>query len=129
MLSDARSVLVVDDFADIREFLTLVLEDRGYRVRAAEHGAAALETIKRETFGVILLDIQMPVMDGLEFVRNYRSLPGHQAHLVVMTAGHDAALYAEHVGADRYLAKPFELDAVVTLVDELTDGCTCSHGR
>jgi len=125
MPSDARSVLVVDDFADIRELLRLALEEEGYRVRVCEHGAAALEMVERETFGVILLDIQMPVMDGVEFVRVYRSLPGHQAHLVVMTAGHNARLYAERVGADRYLAKPFELDEVLTLVGELSDGGPC----
>ena len=53
MLSDARSVLVVDDFADIRELLRLALEEEGYRVRVCEHGAAALEMVERDTFGVI----------------------------------------------------------------------------
>ena len=44
-----------------------------------------------------------------------------------MTAGHNARLYAERVGAERYLAKPFELDEVLTLVDKLSGGSPCSH--
>jgi two-component system, chemotaxis family, chemotaxis protein CheY len=88
-------------------------------VRTAEHGAAALETIESDTFDVIMLDIQMPVMDGFEFVRAYRELPGHQARLVIMTAGHDARHYAERVQADSYLAKPFDMDALLTVVTGL----------
>jgi hypothetical protein len=53
----------------IRDFITLALGDDGYTVRGAENGAAALDVIRVDTFAVILLDIQMPVMDGLEFVR------------------------------------------------------------
>jgi two-component system chemotaxis response regulator CheY len=119
MMPRSRSVLVVDDQPEIRDLLKLVLAEYGYPVRTAEHGAAALETIKANTFGVILLDIQMPVMDGLEFVQAYRAQPGHQAPLVVITAGHDAKQYAEMVQADAYLSKPFDLDTVLATVGEL----------
>jgi two-component system chemotaxis response regulator CheY len=68
---------------------------------------------------VILLDVQMPVMDGVEFVRAYRSLPGHQAEIVIMTAGHGAKEHANRVGADRYLVKPFDLEEVLTVVESI----------
>jgi CheY-like chemotaxis protein len=64
-----RSVLVVDDYAELRDFVRLAFRDEGYRVRTAEHGTAALQHIGVDTFDVILLDIQMPVMDGVPCVR------------------------------------------------------------
>jgi CheY-like chemotaxis protein len=113
-----RSVLVVDDDPTIRALFMIALQDEGYRVSTAEHGAAALKAVERDTFQVIVLDIQMPVMDGVEFVRAYRALPGHQARLVIMSAGKDARRYCDQIGADHYLAKPFELDSLLTTVKE-----------
>jgi CheY-like chemotaxis protein len=114
------SVLVVDDQKEIRELATLVLQDAGYNVHCAEHGAAALEALNADdSVSVILLDMHMPVMDGWEFARRYRSNPHAHAPLVVMTAAQDARRYAAEVEADRFLAKPFELDDLVSTVDEL----------
>ena len=67
-----------------------------------------------------MIDMNMPVMDGCGFVRVYRLLPGHQARLVLMTAGHSGAQTAQQLGVDRYLAKPFELDDVLRVLGELT---------
>jgi CheY-like chemotaxis protein len=120
-MTGRRAVLVVDDNREIRDLLKTVLQEHGFPVRTAKHGVEALEKIELDTFSVILLDIQMPVMDGESFVRAYRAVPGHQAHLVVMTAGQDARVYAEHVGADHYLAKPFDLDDVISIVGGLAD--------
>jgi DNA-binding response OmpR family regulator len=117
----AHSVLIIDDYADIRNLLTIALQDAGYRVRTAQHGVEALEQIESDTFCVIMIDVQMPIMDGVEFVSAYRSLPGHQARLIVMSAGHDARIHAERVGADRYLAKPFDMDVLLSVVGELID--------
>jgi two-component system, OmpR family, response regulator MprA len=121
-MSRSHSVLVVDDHAEIRDLLKLALVDEGYTVRSAENGAAALERIRADTFAVILTDIQMPIMDGVEFVRLYRALRGHQAGLLIMTAVLDRIGCAEKVDADRFLTKPFELDDVLTMVGGLT-GC------
>jgi CheY-like chemotaxis protein len=115
-----QSVLVVDDQSEIRELARLVLQDAGYTVHCAEHGAAALEAVDREPPAVILLDMHMPVMDGWQFVREYRSAPVRHVPLIVMTATHDARRYASEVGADRFLAKPFELDDLLNTVAELT---------
>jgi CheY-like chemotaxis protein len=123
------SVLVVDDQKEIRELATLVLQDAGYTVHCAEHGAAALEAIKRQPLAVILLDMHMPVMDGWEFVRRYRSSPDGHAPLVVMTAAHDARRYANEVDADRFLAKPFELDELLSTVEELVGRCPSHQKR
>jgi CheY-like chemotaxis protein len=119
-VSQSHSVLIVDDHDEIRNLLKLALSDECYAVRSAENGAAALEIVRGDTFDVILIDVEMPVMDGVEFVSVYRSLPGHQAQLVIMTAGHNAQMYAERVGADAYLPKPFELDDVLAITAELS---------
>jgi CheY-like chemotaxis protein len=116
------SILVVDDSAEIRELVQLTLESEGYRVRTAEHGAAALDTIAGDTFSVILLDIQMPVMDGVDFAQAYRSLPGHRARLLVMTAGHNAGRYAQQLGADGHISKPFDLDKLISTVRSFAGG-------
>jgi CheY-like chemotaxis protein len=111
-----RPVLVVDDYAEIREFVKLALRDQGYVVHTAEHAPAALERIDLEAFAVILLDGQMPVKDGTEFVREYRSIPGHQPHVVVMTAEDNAQQYAEQIQADAYVSQPLDVDQIVAAV-------------
>ena len=116
------SILVVDDSAEIRELVQLTLESEGYRVRTAEHGAAALDTVAGDTFSVILLDIQMPVMDGVDFAQAYRSRPGHRARLLVMTAGRNAGRYAQQLGADGHIAKPFDLDKLISTVRAFAGG-------
>jgi CheY-like chemotaxis protein len=81
-------VLVIDDDDDIRDMVFLVLAEEGYRVQAVENGAVALDPVRRRTFGLILLDMDMPVMNGQASAAAYRFLFAFRARLVVMTAGH-----------------------------------------
>jgi len=67
-LDEARRVLVVDDDADWREFLKVCLEDLGYEAIEASDGQEALDSLSREHYGVMLLDLNMPGMSGLEVV-------------------------------------------------------------
>jgi two-component system response regulator MprA len=112
-------VLIVDDDPDICDFVEWGLADRGYEVMSAGNGMEALEKIAAKRPGAIILDMLMPVMNGREFVRAYRELPGPHAPIVVMTAYLDPAAVAKEVGAQGYISKPFDL---VTLVDILR-GC------
>jgi DNA-binding response OmpR family regulator len=111
-------VLVVDDRADIRELIALSLSAEGYRVRCAEDGMAALLSLMSELPDVILLDLNMPIMDGWEFARIYRAFSRDQAPLVVMSAALDGRAAAAKLQADGYLAKPFELDDLLGAVRE-----------
>jgi two-component system, chemotaxis family, chemotaxis protein CheY len=120
-MTNQGPVLVVDDDNDIREMAYLVLTEEGYEVHTAEHGAAALQHIRRERFGLILFDLNMPVMDGKVFATVYRSLFRFQAPLVVMSAAMDACSWAEQARADGYLAKPFNFDILIDTVHQLTD--------
>lgn len=121
-MTPVRPVLVVDDDDSIREFVSVALTDEGYEVLTAEDGAAALETVQRRQPGVILLDMRMPVMDGWEFARAYRAFPDPHVPIVVVTAARDAADRAAQIQADGYLAKPFDLDDLLAIVERFVGG-------
>lgn len=109
-------VLVVDDDEGIREFVTLALSDEGYEVMTAPHGAAALSIIGESQPDVILLDMRMPTMDGLEFSQIYRQTPGPHAPIIVLTAARDVPGRAAQVESDGCLGKPFDVDDLLSLV-------------
>ena len=111
------SVLVVEDDQDLSALLELVLADAGYAVRVAGDGLAALRRVEEAMPGVILLDMRMPVMNGWEFAREFRARYGRACPVVVVTAAENARLRAEEIGADGWLAKPFDLDAVLDMVE------------
>ena len=109
-----KKVLVVDDEPGLRQSLGLLLSDAGYSVTAESDGRKALERALAEPFDMVLCDVRMPEMDGLTFLRSYRSRGG-VALVIMMSAygGEDAALAAMKEGAYDYLPKPFRPDEVV----------------
>jgi CheY-like chemotaxis protein len=113
----SEHVLIVDDEQDIRDFLALALENQGYRVTTADNGAVALSHVARDPADVVLLDMRMPVMDGWAFAEAYRQTPGPHAPIVVLTAAENAGLRAAQIKAEDYLAKPFDLDELLRVVD------------
>jgi DNA-binding response OmpR family regulator len=111
------SVLVVEDDVDLSSLLEMILRDAGYAVRTAGDGEQALARVGEQMPGLILLDMRMPVMNGWEFAREFRERHGRAAPIVVVTAAENARLRAEEIGADAWLEKPFELDAVLETVE------------
>jgi CheY-like chemotaxis protein len=116
-------VLVVDDDDQIRAVLADLLTWEGYTVAIADNGEAALAQIERAAPRVMLLDMRMPVLDGWgvarELGRRELAIP-----TVVMTAAQDARRWAQEIGADAYLAKPFEIqDLMATLERLLAERC------
>lgn len=118
--AEHHDVLVIDDDDHIRRLASLALELEGYQVATAPHGTAALEQIKRQAPGIILLDMWMPVMDGWAFSQAYRAMPGPHAPIVVLTANPSPASCASQIGATAYLTKPFELDELLAKVGSLS---------
>jgi CheY-like chemotaxis protein len=112
------TILVVDDDRAIREILADVLGLEGYPVVTAVNGAEALAQVEHALPRLILLDMRMPVMDGWAFARALRER-GLELPIVVMTAAQNARAWAREVGADHFLAKPFELDDLIALVQRL----------
>lgn len=113
-------VLVVDDEESIRDVVCDVLDQEGYPVATATNGAEALDVMESEHPCVVLLDMRMPILDGWGFMRALRER-GLHAGVLVMTAAQSARRWAEEVGADGYVAKPFELGH---LLDEVERLCT-----
>ncbi len=107
-------LLVVDDEPGLRQSLRLILADEGHEVAEAADGAGALARSAEEAFDVILCDVRMGRMDGLEFLRRYRD-GGGSALVIMMSAygSEDAAIEAMKEGAYDYIAKPFRADEVV----------------
>jgi two-component system response regulator MprA len=108
-------VLVVDDDAGIREFIRLGLEDEGYAVSTAANGLQALESVAASQPALVLLDLQMPVMNGWQLQVRLReehsSIP-----VVFMSAIDDVADQAALHGAAGSLAKPFGLQRLLDMV-------------
>ncbi len=109
-------VLVVDDDEVILGAVAGILGQEGYRVDTATNGSEALEAIERTHPDLVLLDMRMPVLDGWAFARTLRER-AIDLRIVVMTAAQDARRWAEEIGANAYLAKPFDLDDLIAIVE------------
>lgn len=104
-------VLVVDDQFGIRVLLQEVLQREGYQIFQAPNGQTALEIVKREQPDLILLDMKIPGMDGLEILRNVRKLE-FDTKVIMMTAYGELDLIQEamDMGALAHFTKPFDID-------------------
>jgi PAS domain S-box-containing protein len=114
-------VLVVDDGEENRELVRLVLEEAGLRVSGAENGSVALKKVGEERFDVLLMDMQMPVMDGFTATRLLRKT-GLKVPIIALTAhamkGFEQAVL--EAGCTGYLTKPIDIDKLLqTLADAL----------
>ena len=110
-------ILIIDDDAGLRKSLSLILDDAGYDVVQAEDGQAGLETAREQLPDIILCDVRMPKLGGLEFLEAY-SEAGGEALVLMMTAygSLDLAVEAMKRGAYDYLPKPFGADEVLLTV-------------
>jgi two-component system response regulator AtoC len=109
-----RRVLVIDDEAGLRHTLLLILRDEGYRVTVADDGESGLRTALAEQPDLILCDIRMPRMGGLDFLQRYQE--GGGTGLVIMMSAYGAletAVEAMRRGAYDYISKPFNADEVL----------------
>jgi CheY-like chemotaxis protein len=116
LLSPAKRILVVDDEPSIRALVSECLGDSGYLVDLARDGAEALDQARRRRPNVILLDLEMPGMDGWAFMAVRRHEQSVSAPVAVMSAVLGLAQHAASVQADAYLAKPFHLDVLLRTV-------------
>jgi two-component system chemotaxis response regulator CheY len=117
-----KTCLVVDDSSVVRKIARRILEDLGFEIVEAEDGEKALEACKSAMPTAILLDWNMPVMDGYEFLGNLRRMPGGDAPKVVFcTTENDVAHIARalHAGANEYIMKPFDKDIVTAKFQEV----------
>jgi CheY-like chemotaxis protein len=115
-----RTVLVVDDDADLRLALSAVLEDAGHRVLLAENGVEALAVLESETVDLALVDVMMPVMDGLQLHDRIRS--GTRCPTLPMMFLTASRLTPKAIGARavEILHKPVTVETLLAAVDRLS---------
>lgn len=114
-----RRILIVDDEPGIRRSLGGVLEDEGYSVETVESGEACLTAIPGNDFELVLLDIWLPGMDGMEVLTRLQEIPPDERPMVVMISGHasiEGAVKATKLGAFDFLEKPLTIDKVSVVV-------------
>jgi chemosensory pili system protein ChpA (sensor histidine kinase/response regulator) len=109
-------VLVVDDSLTVRKITGRLLERQGYRVATARDGVEALEQLQETVPAAMLVDVEMPRMDGFDLTRNVRGDPRLAAVPIIMITSRTAdkhQQYAREIGVDHYLGKPFREDELV----------------
>ena len=117
-----KTCLVVDDSNVVRKIARRILEAMDFQIVEAEDGEKALAACKEAMPDAILLDWNMPVMDGYEFLHNLRRLPGGDAPKVVFCTtenGLDHITRALQAGANEYIMKPFDKDIVTAKFQEV----------
>lgn len=119
---DTLTIIVVDDSSDIRLMLRITLEMRGYRVLEAENGQVAVELAKRKCPDLILMDLNMPVLDGLAATRILRELEELcRVPIIAVSANtkesHQAAAFA--AGCNEYMTKPVNFNELDNLLGSL----------
>jgi len=113
------SILIVDDDARLRESFEKLVVEEGYEVRTAATGEAGLEAVKQELPDLVIMDVRMPGMGGLETLRLIREIDP-KLPVIVMTAfgTTDTAIEATKLGAFDYVLKPFEIPDILTLIEQ-----------
>jgi two-component system chemotaxis response regulator CheY len=116
-----RTCLVVDDSAVVRKMARHLLEGLGFETAEASDGVAALAWCRTAMPHAILLDWNMPVMSGIDFLRRLRAEPGGAAPVVVMCTMRNARADLEEAlaaGADEYIMKPFDGEILAAKLEE-----------
>src|SRR5574341_2214938 len=121
-------ILVVDDEEQMRELLTKVLEKNGYQVAASEDGAQALALLEREPVDLVVTDVRMPALGGMEALRAIKEL-NPETVVIIMTAfgSIDQAVQAVKEGAYDYINKPFKIDEMLLTMEKALEERRLRH--
>jgi len=116
-------IMVVDDSVSIRQVVSRLMEDQGWKVQTAKDGIDALEKLRESKSDLIVLDIEMPRMNGYEFLAALKNQPAYQDIPVVMLTSRNAAKHrdkAKALGARGFVLKPYNDDEFINLILQLT---------
>ncbi len=117
--SSKRTILVVDDEADIREILCYNLEEEGYKVVSIDDGEKALEFLKQNQVDLILLDLMLPGIPGLELCKLMKKQPAMESIPIIMITARSSetdVIVGLELGADDYITKPFSPKEVLARI-------------
>ncbi|MGK0198310.1 MAG: two-component system chemotaxis response regulator CheY [Yoonia sp.] len=115
----SKTIMTVDDASIIRKRVSFTLQSSGHRVLEAGDGLQALDIVRKERVDLILSDINMPNMDGIEFTRQVRTLPEYNSvPIILLTTESEPGKKAEGraAGASGWIVKPFKQDQLLALM-------------
>ncbi len=115
----SKSILAVDDSTSMRQMVAFTLKGAGYQVVEAADGQQALNVAKTRGFDLVLSDVNMPVMDGIELIKNLRTLPNYKFTPILMLtteAGTEKKMEGKAAGATGWIVKPFNPDQLLNTV-------------
>lgn len=115
-----RRILVVEDYEDTRQFMKFILESYGYRVTEAADGLEAVESIKHEFPDLILMDISMPVMDGLTATKNIRKFKQCVDTPIIAVTAHGRQFYEKAIaaGCNDLIEKPVDFNSLEVVLNQ-----------
>ena len=122
-----QKILIADDEAQIREILRIYFEKEGFEVIEAEDGAAAILKVQSEKPDILLLDIMMPVLDGIEVCKQVRKMSDLPIIMVTAKDDDDDRIAGLEIGADDYITKPFNSREVVARVKAVLRRARSDH--
>jgi len=117
-----KTILAVDDSASLRQMVSVVLRGSGYQVVEAVDGVDALSKVGNQELDLVLTDLNMPRMDGLEFTRQLRALPRYKFVPIVLLTTESTTekkLQGKAAGATAWIIKPFDPDQLLAVVKKV----------
>jgi two-component system, NtrC family, response regulator PilR len=112
-------ILVIDDEQSMRDFLSIMLKKEGYEVVAAENGEHGLKAIHAEIYDLVITDVKMPKVDGIEVLRTIKEVSPETVVIVITAfATTDTAVQAMKLGAYDYITKPFKVDEIKLIIQK-----------
>ena len=123
-----RRILIVDDELSIREFLEILLAEEGYTVTTASSGAEAMEKIAAQDFHMVISDIQMPKLSGIEVLKKVKETsPSTEVIMITAYASAESAVEALKCGAYDYIIKPFKVDEIKLILQKAFEKITLQN--
>lgn len=124
----SKHILVVDDIAEVREGLYQILTDEGYQVSISENGMKALKQLQKTSVDLVITDILMPEMDGMELVKQARNLHPEMQFILISGGGRQLGTDYDYLevtkrltGVAHLLKKPFRPDELVDMVEMMLE--------
>ena len=120
-----KKIIVAEDSSVIQNLTRKILSQVNYEIFSVKNGQQVLDLLAKDDFGMILLDIHMPVMDGMKCAKQIRSMPGNNQNIPIVAITGNANDYTmedfEEVGINAFIPKPLNYDSVVKIVKKYTD--------
>ena len=121
----SKKIIVAEDSSVIQNLTKKILSQLNYEIVAVKNGQQVIDLMEKDTYSLILMDIHMPVMDGMDCARAIRKMSGDQKNIPIVAITGNANNYSQdqftEAGINEYLPKPLNYDNLVEMVKRFTD--------